>query len=144
MTADPLRVEIFVITPVFRNLVSPYFPTELGPVKPVHEKSFYFTNRFGDVLPTDPAVKKGFRYYVRWIPWPATLSPLPATARRGVHPDESHLDNPSPDEVGVDLVRLAREHQLDQGSIQEKIEKLRVFCTQNFRYNDTATWRGDT
>ncbi len=135
-----LRLQVVVVTPVFRNLVTPYFATELGPVEPNVEGSFYRQNRFGEIFPKAPGIRRGFRYHLRLYPQLAN-SNLPRGAGHGKHADPGYLQVPSSDEVGVDLVRLSREIGLDRGLHRDRLARLEAFYRRGFLYSDKAFWQ---
>ncbi|MCZ6796168.1 MAG: transglutaminaseTgpA domain-containing protein [Planctomycetota bacterium] len=138
----PVRLEVVVAQPVFRSLVVPYLATEVGPVRPRRPDSYYVESGAGDIVPMRPAIGRGMRYYLRFQPWEAALSPLPTQPARGEHPDRHTLEVPSSAQVGVDLVLLARELELGGLSVQEAVEQLHLFFARDFKYNTGAFWRG--
>jgi len=66
-----VRVEVEVVTPVFRNLVSPYFTREFGPVTPARSPGHIYRNDFGDLFPATPSIRRGMRYFLRVEPSPS-------------------------------------------------------------------------
>ncbi|MBN1444358.1 MAG: transglutaminase domain-containing protein [Planctomycetes bacterium] len=135
-----VRIEVEVVTPVFRNLVAPYFTRELGPIHPSQPGGHVYRNDFGDLFPAAPPVQRGMRYFLRAAPSPSAYSPLPPGEAAGTHSDSRYLHVPPAADLGFDLVRLASDKKLRASSIQESVRRLRRYFSAELVYSISTTW----
>lgn len=134
----PLTLRHVVITPVFRNLVSPYVTLAY------RSGSFamYRENALGDVFPS-PTVETGTVYSaaVRLLE-PGILPGEAAQPGSAGRIDPRYLKVPTRREIGFDLRRRAGPIFAGAGpGVREKVVHLRRFFARDFRYSNQAVWR---
>ena len=138
-TATPMLLRQQVITPVCRNVILPYFTTE------VRSEEFreYRQNSMGDIFPY-PRVTAGTVYVTAALPHVG--NDLPVRGAKGAAPDGRHLDLPDGRLLGVDLPSLARDlfqgtgGGAQQKTVQQKVHRLRDHFRESFRYSNNALW----
>jgi hypothetical protein len=140
---DPVWLRIDVVAPVFRNLVAPYAPIELGPVRAKNgsSKGFFLRNAFGDIVPY-PALDAGSTYYAKVRPSPGGLF-LPPEGNSREHPAPRYLDLPATESTRVDLKALAKTIFRDCFTVHDKVRALTVHYANSFKRSNVTTWRGD-
>jgi transglutaminase-like putative cysteine protease len=138
---EPLRLEVEVVLPAFRNLVAPYFSGRIEKPAGAPPGGGYAANPFGDIFPRPP-LKRGDRYAVEVRPWPATIRQLPRARAAAAHPDRRYLEVPPAGEVDVDLRAQAAAIFGAEPSLAGKLRRLERFYAGGFQYSDQAFWRG--
>jgi len=139
----PVWLRIEVIVPVFRNLVTPYAPMELGPVQTPGgaSKELFLRNSFGDIVP-HPALGARSRYYAKVRPAPGGLL-LPPQGDSRPHPDQRYLELPRAEWTQVDLKALASTIFRDAVSVRDKVRALTTYYGKRFQRSNVTTWHGN-
>jgi len=145
LDSEAVSVEIEIVLPVFRNLVSPYHAERFGPVAagpyapdPAAPPRLYLQNYFDDVFPI-PRLQRGSTYVTLFRPMPRGRSLPPGTDVRA-HPDPRYLIVPDAGEVGIDLRRHAAAIVGQARTVRSRTRLVLMHFRERFERSNLATW----